>query len=79
MYFRSRPVKHLVNLPFEFLYDLYKAWSSRYNPSGTLQGRNTFQKEIRNVAKCSTMWYPAPDRFRTKHMMDPRGASDNRF
>ena len=57
-------------LPFEFLYDLYKAWSSRYNPSGTLQGRNTFQKEIRNVAKCSTMWYPAPDRFRTKHMMD---------
>ena len=57
-------------LPFEFLYDLYKAWSSRYNPSGTLQGRNTFQKEIRNVAKCSTMWYPAPGRFRTKHMMD---------
>lgn len=57
-------------LPFEFLNDLYKAWSSRYNPSGTLQGRNTFQKEIRNVAKCSTMWYPAPDRFRTKHMMD---------
>ena len=40
-------------LPFEFLYDLYKAWSSRYNPSGTLQGRNTFQKEMSASFCCS--------------------------
>ena len=57
-------------LPFDFLYDLYKAWFSRYNPSGTPQGRNTFQKEIKNAIKGNTMWYPAPDRFRTRHMMD---------
>ena len=57
-------------LPFEFLYDLYKAWFSRYNPSGTPQGRNTFQKEIAAAAKGSTMWYAPDVRFRTKHMMD---------
>lgn len=57
-------------LPFEFLYDLYKAWFSRYNPSGTPQGRNTFKKEIAAVAKASTIWYAPDVQFRTRKMMD---------
>ena len=33
-------------LPFQFLYDLYKAWFARNNPKGSIQGRNTFIKEF---------------------------------
>ena len=36
-------------LPFDFLYDLYKAWFKNYAPSGTLQGRNTFVNDIVSV------------------------------
>lgn len=33
-------------LPFGFLYDLYKEWFAENSPSGKVQGRNTFIKDI---------------------------------
>lgn len=33
-------------LPFTFLYDLYKSWSKKNSPSGTVIGRNTFVKDL---------------------------------
>ena len=57
-------------LPFEFIYDLYKGWSSKYNPSGMVLGRNNFQKALLNVVRGSTIWYAPGVQFRTKKMMD---------
>jgi putative DNA primase/helicase len=44
-------------LPFQFLYDLYKAWFKRNIPSGTLQSKSKFIQEILNVIKKSNQWY----------------------
>lgn len=57
-------------LPFDFLYDLYKAWFVRNNPSGTIQGRNTFIRELTNVVKDDTTWFRAPSQFRPRKRMD---------
>lgn len=38
-------------LPFGFLYDLYKSWFAENSPSGKIQGRNTFIKEIADMAE----------------------------
>lgn len=38
-------------LPFGFLYDLYKEWFAQNSPSGKVQGRNTFIKEIADMAE----------------------------
>jgi len=48
---------HWDLLPFQFLYDLYKAWSIKNNPNGTIQGRNKFIQELLNVIKNSKIWY----------------------
>lgn len=32
--------------PFEFLYDLFKAWFWKNNPNGAIQGKNTFIRDI---------------------------------
>lgn len=37
-------------LPYSFLYDVYKSWFRKNNPNGTVEGRNKFISEIRNVA-----------------------------
>lgn len=36
-------------VPFDFAYDLYKAWFKRNSPSGVLQGKITFNKDLTNV------------------------------
>lgn len=36
-------------LPFGFLYDMYKAWQRKNNPSGVIQGRNSFITEVLNI------------------------------
>ena len=50
------PVRQFVNdvlpqcvwklLPYDFLYDLYKAWFKENSPSGSLQGKNTFINDL---------------------------------
>ena len=37
-------------LPYSFLYDLYKSWFRKNNPNGSVEGRNKFISEIRNIA-----------------------------
>lgn len=43
-------------LPFKLLYDLYKQWFKENNPSGTLQNKPSFNKDITNIAKESSDW-----------------------
>lgn len=43
-------------LPFNFLYDLYKAWFKKTSPNGTLQGRNTFVNDLINVIQTNDEW-----------------------
>lgn len=47
-------------LPYDFLYDLYRAWFKKANPSGSVQGKNTFMEDIRQyVTNNNTGWaYP---------------------
>lgn len=33
-------------IPTEFLYDLYKAWYTKYNPSGKPEGKTNFKKQL---------------------------------
>ena len=44
-------------LPFSFLYDLFKSWYSKNNPSGMVVGRNTFIEDIVRVVKSSQQWF----------------------
>lgn len=46
-------------LPFSFLYDLYKTWFTKTNPSGSLIGHQVFVKDIVNIVDKSTLWYCA--------------------
>lgn len=43
-------------LPFGFLYDLYKAWFSRIQPSGSVLGRNMFINDVIGVANTHPTW-----------------------
>jgi putative DNA primase/helicase len=43
-------------LPYRFLYDLYKAWSAKANPSGTLISLQAFSRELRQVIASSSTW-----------------------
>ncbi|XCP85820.1 phage/plasmid primase, P4 family [Roseburia hominis] len=36
-------------LPFSFVYDLYKAYFKRWNPSGTVQGKSSFLNELLSI------------------------------
>ena len=61
-------------LPFGFLYDLYKAWFIQNSPSGKVQGRNTFVKEIADMAEAGKipgfMTKGRKERIRPKKLMD---------
>lgn len=35
--------------PGQLIYDMYKGWSKINNPNGSLQGRNTFLKDVQNL------------------------------
>lgn len=42
----------------QFLFDMYKGWSKENNPNGTIQGRNTFIDDVKNLIKPSEHgWY----------------------
>jgi putative DNA primase/helicase len=44
-------------LPFSFLYDLYKAWFAKTNPSGSPIGRNVFASDLFGIIQKSPRWY----------------------
>lgn len=43
-------------LPFPFLYDLYKAWSAKTNPSGQADGQPAFTRALRLVVEKDPDW-----------------------
>lgn len=45
-------------LPNTFLYDLFKEWFKRDNPSGSIMGRNTFLKDLYNIIDACDSWSP---------------------
>ena len=51
-------------IPYSFLYSLFKEWFKRDNPSGSIMGRNTFMKDLRNVVAKSQVF----------GLTDPEGA-----
>ena len=61
-------------LPFTFLYDLYKAWFIQNSPSGKIQGRNTFVKEIADMAEAGKI--PGFTTFGRKNAMRPKKLMD---
>lgn len=66
--FSSRFVWDL--LPTGFLYDLYKSWFKRTSPSGTVQGKSTFIKDLKNLIADDENWTYCDRTIRTKNMMD---------
>ena len=60
-------------IPYSFLYSLFKEWFKRDNPSGSIMGRNTFIKDLRNVVEKSTVFTltdPVDKKIRVGNMMD---------
>lgn len=57
-------------LPNGFLYDLYKSWFARTNPSGSLISRTIFVKDVRNVAIQTGRWASTNDKEAVKGRMD---------
>ena len=43
-------------LPFDFLYDLYRAWFAKNNPHGIPQSKKTFTDDIVSATKQSNIW-----------------------
>lgn len=60
-------------VPWAFLYDLYKAWFKRTNPSGSIQGRTTFIQEVQaaipNYPDTGYIALASQDKRRHKNMM----------
>lgn len=48
-------------LPFTFLYELYKEWFKKNQPSGSPLGRNTFINDLVKIIEDDSEWY-CPDR-----------------
>ena len=60
-------------VPYSFLYSLFKKWFKRDNPSGSIMGRNTFIKDLRNVVTKSTVFSltdPVDSKVRVGNRMD---------
>lgn len=59
-------------VPFSFLYDLYKAWSTLNNPNGRPQGRENFISDVMAVLPDFPNWSceDRKQKHRPKQMMD---------
>ena len=60
-------------IPYTFLFSLYKSWFKQNNPSGSIMGRNTFMKDLRNVVSNSQIFGltdPENAKIRVGNMMD---------
>lgn len=60
-------------VPFEFAYDLYKAWIAKNSPCGNIQGRNTFIKDLTNVVFSTSQDWTVN---RNKTPVRPQGKMD---
>ena len=60
-------------VPFEFAYDLYKAWFQENSPSGSVQGRNTFIKDLTNIINSTSQDWTVD---RSKRPVRPQGRMD---
>lgn len=60
-------------VPFEFAYDLYKAWFLENSPSGSIQGRNTFIKDLTNIVNSTSQDWTVD---RNKMPVRPQGRMD---
>ena len=60
-------------IPYTFLFSLFKSWFKQNNPSGSIMGRNTFMKDLRNVVSNSQIFGltdPEGAKIRVGNMMD---------
>lgn len=57
-------------VPFRFLYELYKSWFKRNNPSGQVQGRNTFIKDIKQLMLNDSDWQVLDSPYPRGNRMD---------
>lgn len=57
-------------LPPGFLYDLYKAWFKQTSPSGTVQGKSTFLKDLKNLIENDPNWVYIDRATRPKKMLN---------
>lgn len=58
-------------IPLEFIYDLYRNWLRRNNPSGTALGKNIFAKELFEQIKLYPDWAYDRDKIhKPGHLMD---------
>lgn len=57
-------------IPNQFLYDLYKAWFSKNSPSGQVQGKNSFIKDVQNILVGSSEWTITTGSVPTRNLMD---------
>ena len=60
-------------IPYTFLFSLFKSWFKQNNPSGSIMGRNTFMKDLRNVVSNSQIFGltdPESAKIRVGNMMD---------
>ena len=44
-------------IPFAMLYSMYQEWYKRTSPNGSIQGRNTFIRDVIALTEHSTTWY----------------------
>ena len=60
-------------IPFDFAYDLYKAWFTENSPSGNIQGKNTFIKNLTNIVNSTNLDWTVD---LNKTPVRPRGRMD---
>lgn len=63
----NNPVKEFIEeflyevswslIPFSMMYDAYKEWYKRTSPNGSIQGRNTFIKDVQALIEANDEWY----------------------
>lgn len=57
-------------LPFPFLYDMFRSWFPRTNPSGSAVGRNVFINDLRRIVTDDPEWAVAENSVASKGRMD---------
>lgn len=57
-------------LPWQFLYDLYRRWMERFNPSGRPESKNAFVKDVKLLEAELGEWEVTPNTVRSANKMD---------
>lgn len=62
-------------IPYQFLYDLYRSWYAKNCPSGLIESKQSFNKDIRHIFADSREWvlkdtaYPVGDKMNQSEML----------